>query len=206
MNILIFGANGNIGTRVVFLLLNNGHNVKAFVHGASQLPEHELLTVVTGDVRNANDVESALSGVDVVISTLGSWGTKSKDILSTGMQVIIPAMEKAGIKRIVSLTGSGVLLPTDKVAWYDQLNPLLLKFIGPKILIDGERHMQALSKSNLDWTVLRSPVMKNGAKQGYTLRETPPLLWKRAVRDDVAQAMVDLAISNDHVKQAPFLG
>ena len=77
MNILIFGANGNIGTRVVFSLLNDGHNVKAFVHGTSQLPEHELLTTITGDVRNADDVESALSGVDVVISTLGSWGTKS---------------------------------------------------------------------------------------------------------------------------------
>ena len=205
MNILIFGANGNIGTRVVFSLLNDGHNVKAFVHGPSQLPEHELLTIVTGDVRDAKDVELALSGVDVVISTLGSWGTKSEDILSTGMQVIIPAMEKADLKRIVSLTGSGVLLPTDKVAWYDQLNPLLLKIIGPKILIDGERHIQALQESSLDWTVVRSPVMKDGVKHGYTLSNTPPLLWKRAVRDDVSQAMVDLAISNDYVKQAPFL-
>lgn len=206
MNILIFGANGNIGTRVVSSLLNDGHTVKAFVHGASHFPKHELLSVITGDVRSSKDVESALPGVDVVISTLGSWGTKSKDILSTGMQVIIPAMEKAKIQRIISLTGSGVLLPTDNAAWYDRLNPLLLQIVAPKILIDGERHIQELRKSDLDWTVVRSPVMKNGAKNGYVLSDTPPLLWKRAVRDDVAQAIVDLATSNDHVKQAPFLG
>ena len=205
MNIIVFGANGNIGTRVVFSLLNDGHTVKAFVHGTSNLPEHELLSVITGDVRDAKDVESALPNVDVVISTLGSWGTKSKDILSTGMQMIIPAMEKAGIKRIVSLTGSGVLLPTDHAAWYDRINPLLLRIVAPKILIDGERHIQALRKSDLDWTVVRSPVMKDGVKRAYTLSDTPPLLWIRAVRDDVAQAIVDLATSNDYVKQAPFL-
>ena len=206
MNILIFGANGNIGTRVVSRLLKDDHQVTAFVHGESHLSEHDHLKVLTGDVRSASDVSQALQDVDIVISTLGSWGTKSKDILSTGMQVIIPAMEKAGIQRIVSLTGSGVLLPTDSVAWYDRLNPLLLRIVAPKILIDGEKHIQELSKSDLDWTVVRSPVMKNSSSDAYTLSNTPALPWKRASRGSVAHAIVDLALSNDQVKQAPFLG
>jgi putative NADH-flavin reductase len=205
MNILIFGANGNIGTRVVSRLLNDNHQITGFVHGESHLPKHDHLKVIIGDVRSVSDVSQALQGVDVVISTLGSWGTKSKDILSTGMQVIIPAMEKAGIQRIVSLTGSGVLLSTDTVAWYDRLNPLLLHVMAPKILLDGEKHIQELSSSNLDWTVVRSPVMKNDSSDTYTLSNTPALPWKRASRDAVAHAIVDLALSSDRLKQAPFL-
>jgi len=205
MNITVFGANGNIGTRVVSLLLERGHFVTAFVHGGSHLPSSDRLKVVQGDIYNAADVAKALTGADLVMSTLGSWGTKNKDILTAGMKNIVPTMEKASITRLISLTGSGVLLPGDRVSWYDYLNPLLLKLVAPKILQDGEAHIGILSHSGLDWTVLRSPVMKDGPARGYELREKPPLLWKRIARDDVARALVDLISSTAYSKKSPFI-
>lgn len=205
MNITVFGANGNIGRRVVSLLLNEDHHVTAFVYGSLNLKEHERLTIINGDVKNSEDVAKALTDADAVISTLGSWGTESKDILSSGMKVIIPAMEKAHIKRIISLTGSGVLLRSDTVAWYDRLNPALLNLIAPKILTDGEKHIQELSKSNLDWIVVRSPVMKDSERDTYTLSSTPPLPWKRMSRNGVARAIVDLVTNDQYLKQSPFI-
>lgn len=205
MNVTVFGANGNIGNRVVALLLKKGYSVTAFTHGAVHLPQHPRLKIQSGDIYNKNDVASALSGADLVVSTLGSWGTKNKDILTVGMKNIIPAMERVSSKRIISLTGSGVLLPEDHATWYDYLNPLLLRLVAPKILHDGEKHIELLSKSQLDWTVLRSPIMKDGVATGYVLQKHPPLPWKRIVRDDVAQALVDLIDSQDHSRTAPFI-
>lgn len=187
------------------MLLERNHSVTAFTHGTVNLQTNPRLTIISGDIHNKSDIKAALAHADLIISTLGSWGTKKKDTLTAGMKNIIPAMEKLSIKRIVSLTGAGVLLPGDSASWYDYLNPLLLKIIAPRILADGERHIELLVSSQLEWTVLRSPVMKDGAIAGYTLRSRPPLPWKRVARNDVATALVDLAESGSYVRSAPFI-
>lgn len=206
MRVVVFGANGNIGRRVVVRLLEEGHHVKAFVHkSSSHLPQALHLQIIQGDTRHPDSVQDAIQDTDVVISTLGSWGAKHGNILTTGMQAIIPAMKQAATKRIISLTGSGVLLPDDPVAWYDHLNPALLRTIAPGILADGTTHLELLRDSDLDWTVVRAPVMKNSLPSGFTLLPRPPLPWHRISRDDVADCLVELAQSHHHIKHAPFI-
>lgn len=205
MNIAVFGASGNIGKRVTRLLLERGHTVTALTHHATSLPTHPNLKVTQGDIHNRTDVEAVLREADVVISTLGSWGTKQKDILTAAMSNIVPIMESQGITRVISLTGAGVLLPSDSVAWYDRLNVALLAIIAPKILHDGENHLKILAASQLDWTVVRSPVMTNQLSHGYRLQSQPPLAWTTVSRDQVAQAIVDLIESKDYAQSAPFV-
>lgn len=205
MNIAVFGASGNVGKRVTRLLLDQGHTVTALTHRSMNLPAHPALKVVQGDVHNQADVEAALVGADLVISTLGSWGTKQKDILTAAMSNIVSIMESQGITRVVSLTGAGVLLPSDSVAWYDRLNVALLAIVAPKILHDGENHLKILAASQLDWTVLRSPVMTNRTAHGYSLQSRPPLPWQTVSRDNVAQAIVNLIDSTEYAQIAPFI-
>ena len=78
MQITIFGANGKVGSLVVEMALQKGLHVVAFSHGKSLFTPSDNLRIVQGDVYNAADVSSALSGSDVVVSTLGSWGTPKK--------------------------------------------------------------------------------------------------------------------------------
>lgn len=205
MKIVVFGASGNIGSRVVDRLLRRGDHVTACVHGTSNLPSHPNLTIISIDIYDKDTVDQAIAGHDAVMSTLGSWGTKRKDILSTGMKHIIPAMEKHAVRRIVSLTGSGVVLPGDTLSWYDHLNPLLLRVVAPKILMDGSKHIALLEQSSLDWTVVRSPVMKDGPAVGYTLQSTPDLPWRRVTRDDVADAIVELVHTGEYSKASPII-
>ncbi len=206
MNIIVFGANGKVGTKVVAKLLDRGHNVTAFIYGKSSFPSNEKLHVVSGDVHNSENIEQAIAGCDVVISTLGSWGTKTKDILTAGMQNIIPAMQLHHVHRIVTLTGAGALAPNDKPTVIDRLNRWLLLRVARPILEDGEEHLRLLHESTLDWTTVRSPVMRERGKPGkYILGEEPPLPWATIVRDDVATALVELAENNQWDKKAPFI-
>lgn len=205
MNIAIFGASGNIGRRVIKLLLEKGYSVTALTHRSTNLPTHAALKAVRGDIHNRADVEATLVGADLVISTLGSWGTKQKDILTAAMSNIVPVMESQGITRVISLTGAGVLLPSDAVAWYDRLNVAMLAVIAPKILHDGENHLEILAASQLDWTVLRSPVMTNRTAHGYSLQSRPPFPWQTVSRDNVAQALVDLIDSKEYTQAALFI-
>lgn len=205
MNITVFGASGKVGSKVVAKLLAQGHHVKAFVYSESHLQPQPHLIIIQGDVRKAEDVALALDGSEAVISALGSWGTKTKDILSSGMNVIAPEMEKLGIKRIVSLTGADARDSQDKPKILNKLSHFVLGLLAPKIMRDGEVHIARLRESNLDWTVLRSPVMKENGQLGYVLRDKPLLPWASIARDDVASALVELVTSQNYAHACPFI-
>ncbi|MBW3568764.1 NAD(P)H-binding protein [Candidatus Parcubacteria bacterium] len=205
MTITVFGANGKVGRKVVERLLAEGHSVKAFIHSHSDLKPHPKLELLKGDVHRPDDVKRAVKGSDVVVSALGSWGTKSKDILSSGMAAIIPAMQQQKVKRIVSLTGAAVQAESDKPKLIDRLSRSLLKLVASQILRDGERHLALLEGSGLDWTVLRSPVMREKGKTGYKISAKSPLPWATINRNDVADAMASLATNNNYLRSAPFI-
>lgn len=206
MKVIVFGASGNVGKKIVAELIEHGHEVTGFVYGGiPAFVESNRLRIVQGNVKKFADVQRALKGQDVVISCLGSWGTKSKDILSMGMKSIIPAMESEGIKRIISLTGAAAKASSDKPNLLAKISRLSLIPVGYKILKDGEEHIRLLEQSNLDWTVLRSPVMKEECERGYELSDMPPAPWAIINRNDVAKAMVDLLETDNWMKASPII-
>lgn len=205
MKITVFGATGKVGRIVVENLLDSGHQVVAFAHGASPFTTNENLTVVHGDVHNTSDVKTALSGADAIISTLGSWHTPSKDILTSAMKNIIPAAEIQGIKRLVSLTGSQAALPNEKLRLFEKLFHFALNIVAHKILADGENHLRLLKESKLDWTVIRSPIMKPSTKTDYRLSLVAPSPLATISRAAVAKAIVDQLETRDYTKMAPHI-
>jgi putative NADH-flavin reductase len=206
MQVIIFGASGKIGSRLVAEMLKRGHTVTAFVYGRSDFTTDERLRVVEGDVRSLDDVAKALHDQDAVLSCLGSWGTPTKDILTSGMQTIIPSMQRQGVRRIISLTGADARDTEDEPGLMQKFSHQLISLFAPKIVEDGEAHLRLLRASNLDWTVLRSPVMTNSGRfGGYKLRMKLPNLWATINRQDVVAAMADLVESDSFVAKAPVI-
>jgi putative NADH-flavin reductase len=202
MKILVFGASGKVGRLLVRELLRRGHDVTAFVH-SHELPPADRLTNVHGDIYDRASVEATLPGHDVVISTLGSWGTKEKNVLSTAMEKIVPAAETHGIRHLISLTGDGAQAPGDKITLVKHLTHPILNLVAPKILRDGEDHIAIIAKSSLNWTVLRAPVMTDGNETAYefSTKSSSLLISRRAV----AFALADLAEINSWPRSAPFI-
>lgn len=205
MQITVFGANGRVGRLVVKEALRRGHIVLAFVHGDSLLPARSSLTVLQGDIYDQEAVNRALSGSQVVISCLGSWHTPNKDILSSGMKHIIPAMQASGIRRIVSLTGADARDEYDKPDLIHRCAHLALRVIAPRILKDGEEHIRLLRQSDTDWTVVRSPVMNNFGKDTYRFSLGLAPVWTTINRAGVAKAMVNLVEAGQFIKAAPVI-
>ncbi|MDB5182517.1 MAG: NmrA family protein [Candidatus Saccharibacteria bacterium] len=206
MRITVLGASGNIGQRVTKLLLEHGHEVVAMVH-SKDLPglDSAKLHVIKGDVHNPGDINKAISGSDAVVSTLGSWGTKTKDIVAAATKNLIPAMQKAGINRFVSITGSGACLPGEAKPISLALTRLLLKTLQKPVLTDAEKHLRLLNESNLDWTALRSPVMTNKSLTSYVLRLKPFSPLANISRQAITIALVEVIEKNTFSKQAPFI-
>lgn len=206
MQVTIFGANGKVGSIVTKLALEKGYNVTAFVHSTSKLSPHKNLTLKQGDIYDTDTVTEAVKGSNAIISTLGSWGTPKKDIVSTGMRNIIPAMEQGKIKRIITLTGSDSEAQGDsKDVIHRMLRPLL-KLVAGKILRDGEAHIELLEASNLDWTIIRSPAMTNmGDPAKFLLGTKRPMSWRTVNRRSVARAIVELVEQDQWSQKAPYI-
>jgi putative NADH-flavin reductase len=205
MQVTVLGANGKVGRLVVRGLLDEGHSVVAFVHTRSDFADHDRLTVVSGDIHESNDVSKAIAGCDGVISALGSWHTREKNILSSAMERLIPAMRAAHITRIVSLTGAGAFVGEERYTLFEQASHALINAFAPKILRDSEAHIALLQESNLDWTVVRSPVMTESGTEAYALRRSAPLPWQTIHRQAVATCLVQLVQNGEYAEQAPFI-
>lgn len=206
MQVTVFGANGRVGRLVVTELLRRGHRVTAFTHRHAELPADDRLQIVQGDIHDLVTVQRALVGSQAVISALGSWGTPSKDIVSGGMQAIIPAAENEGISRLVSLTGSEARLAGDELTLIHRLAHAAASLLAGRILRDGEAHLRLLSQSRLDWTVLRSPVMNTWGSSNFRVVTGRPLPWTTIHRQAVATALVNQLDDFSHNRTSPFIG
>jgi len=206
MTITVFGANGKVGRLLVTEAIDRGFKVIAFIHASYDLPKNANLIVVQGDVHNYVQVEKVITDSDAVFSTLGSWGTTNKDILSTGMKNISTAMKKHGIKRIISLTGAGCRVPGFKEGFIQLLNRIPPSLFGRKVLRDAEEHIRILQNSNLDWTVLRSPIMNNlGNSNKYIVSRSCPFPNATVNRKSVAKAMLDVLENKTFIQESPFI-
>lgn len=194
--LVIFGATGKVGRLTVQYALADGYTVTAFVHRHHDLPQDPHLRIVHGDIHQRRDIEKATKDADVILSALGSWGTAKKDILASAMANIIPVMQQHCILRIVSLTGAEARATGDKLSLVHRLSHLALGIIAAKVLHDGEKHIQLLEGSGLEWLVIRSPIMTSGDDESYQLSSDRPLPWQTIDRRAVARALVDQASSD----------
>ena len=72
MKLLVFGATGGTGRRIVEQALQQGHVVTAFARDPRKIHlAHDNLRVVRGDILHPDSVETAVAGQDAVLSALG---------------------------------------------------------------------------------------------------------------------------------------
>jgi putative NADH-flavin reductase len=210
MHITIFGAGGQVGRLCVRQALSSGDEVVAFVHSKPKFEDHQNLKIIEGDVHNRLDVNKAIEGSDVVISALGSWGTPNKDILSSAMRNIIPAMSVNNMTRIISLTGTAAKVDGEPSSFMQSISHLIIANMpikgANKVIRDGEEHIKLLHLSALDWTVIRASVMNNsGDPSKYAIGPGRPKPWSTINRKSVALSMLELAKNDKEIGRSPYI-
>ncbi|BAY08014.1 SDR family oxidoreductase [Calothrix sp. NIES-2098] len=106
--ILVTGATGGIGRRVVRLLRQQEKPVRAFVRLTSHYGEleHRGAEIFIGDLRREKDIQQACRGVEYIISTHGS----DSDALSLDYRANIELIDQAkanGVKHFVFISVLG---------------------------------------------------------------------------------------------------
>jgi putative NADH-flavin reductase len=208
MKIAIFGATGKVGRHLLDQALERGDEVIVFVRDTSKLTtlQHERLKIVQGEVLDPEAVEQAVVGTDAVVSALGHTKTSSKDVLTEGTKNIVAAMNKHGVRRLVCLTGAGVRDPKDEPKLVDRAIGALLKLVQRDLLEDSIGQAQVIRESDLEWVIVRAPVLNKGEKRGeYRVGYVGTESGTRLSRADVAEFMLKQTTDDTYLHQAPVV-
>ena len=206
MNILVFGATGPLGRRIVDHALGAGHEVTAFVRTPGRLGPHPGLREMTGDVLDAGAVAAAVPGHDAVISALGhSRPSPAGHDLHPGASHIIAAMRAGGVSRLIWISSHGVGDSRGHSGFLFEhvFVPLRLR----AEFADKERQEALVTASDLDWTIIRPARLTNGPPT-RRLRARPrlPISIRDSVsRADVAEFVVAELEHRTHLLSAPTI-
>jgi putative NADH-flavin reductase len=209
MKIAIFGATGKVGRHLLGQALEKGDEVTVLARDASKLttPRHERLEVVQGDVLDPKDVERAMAGTHAILSALGHTKTSPKDVLTESAKNFVAAMNEHGVRRLVSLTGAGVRDPRDEPKLVDRAIGSLLKLLQRDLLEDSMEQARVIRESDLEWVIVRAPVLDEGEKKGeYRVGYVGKESGTRLSRADVADFMLKQTTDDTYLHQAPVVG
>jgi putative NADH-flavin reductase len=153
MNVVLYGASGMIGSRVLKELVSRGHQVTAVVRDPSKVPASPGVKVVQGDALDAKDVAAKVAGADAVVSSYAPPVDKVGTLLDA-VRALIAGTKEAGVKRLLVVGGAGSLLVKPGV---DVIDAGFLPPEYKEIAIAHRDALGILKSADLDWTYFSPP-------------------------------------------------
>jgi putative NADH-flavin reductase len=207
MRLTIFGATGRTGQQLVEQALSAGHAVTILVRDPAKVRTVEGgLNVLAGNIFNSAQVEQAIAGAEAVMSVLGPTQNKPTYEVSAGTEVILSAMKRLGVRRLIISTGAGVADANDAPGLFDHLIKFLLMKISRYIYEDMEQVVTKVRATDLDWTIVRVPMLTDDPRSGkIRVGYVGKGLGMRIGRADLADFMLRQLSDNSRVHTAPAI-
>ncbi|WP_375260975.1 NAD(P)-binding oxidoreductase [Palleronia sp.] len=193
MKVLVIGATGGVGSRLVSMLVESGHEV----HGLHRKPEQAKMLQRQGATPRAGDLmemrpsdyRDAVRGMDAVVFSAGAGGAgevQAARIDGDGPEMLVPAMEAEGVRRLV------VVSVFPEAGRARQVPDTFEHYMACK-----KRADVAVARSGLDWVILRPGTLVTAEGDGcVTAARVAPY-------GDVARGNVAAAIAG--VIERPWL-
>jgi putative NADH-flavin reductase len=171
VRIAVLGATGRTGVPLVAGALQRGHQVQVLARDRAKaqrlLPVgHESLEIGHGDATDPAVIEPLVAGVDAVVDVTGPVAGGPKDLRTRVTRLLLPAMRRKDVRRLVFLTGAGVRLDGDRPKVADRAIRGVMQLLQPAVLDDGQAAVAAVTGTELDWTVVRVPRLTDGELRG----------------------------------------
>lgn len=106
MNVVLYGASGNAGSRILHELSSRGHQVIAAVRNPEKLPTGTKS--VRDDLSNTDRIADIIAGADAVISAYMPPPNDTDQLVAVTRR-LIDAVRKAGTPRLIVVGGAASL-------------------------------------------------------------------------------------------------
>jgi len=208
MKILLLGATGRTGIRIIEEALKRGHEIRAIVRNPEKIKDYNV-DIFQGTPYDYETVEKAVQGCGAVINTLNvsrksdnPWSSlrAPRDMISKSASNAVKAMEKSGIKRFVALGAIGA-----GRSW--KTIPGILKFIVSvsnlkHAFLDHGKQEKIVENSQMDYTICRAPLLSNkeNGTGAVATREGKKPANTVLSRNSAAEFFLDIIENNKHIR------
>jgi putative NADH-flavin reductase len=197
MNIVLAGATGNIGSRILDEALRRGHRVTGLTRDPTKLGAREGLQARKASTTEVTAFADALKGHDAAILSV-KWNEND-------VHRVLDALRKAGVKRCLFVVGAGSLLRTDGRTHFDHMAE---KGIQPPTSKPAALALAEVQKvTDLEWTAISPPAsIQPGERTGKFRLGRDHLLEddkgkSEISREDFAIAILDEIEKPKHIRQ-----
>jgi len=208
MKIVLCGATGQVGSRILNELLERGHEVTAVVRGPAKLMARDRLTVVQGDVSDVKGIASASAGADALVSAYGP-GPEHPELLIGATERLLEAARTSGVARFLFVGGAGALEVAPGVTLIAS-GHLPAEWMG--IAVAHADALELARNSDVNWTSLApAAFFEAGERTGKFRLAKDSLITdehgnSRISFEDYAIALVDELENPRHEKQRFTVG
>ncbi len=204
MRITVFGAAGNVGSRVVAEALSRGHEVTAVVRDRARFNElHADANARAGDAGNVEDVAELSAGQDAVISATRPASGRESELVTT-TKVLMDGLARTGVRLLfvggaarLTVPGSGGTALIDDPKFL----PASSRVIAQACLDQFEA---CRAETRVDWAYLSPPAqMEPGERTGNYRLGTNELVLdaegnSKISTEDLAVVLLDEAEQPKH--------
>ncbi len=199
MKVIVFGATGDVGNRVVREAVTRGHDVTAVVRNTKKLDRlPAAASVRTIDVNDSHEVITAMAGHDLAVTALRPPEGRESDLPAMTKSVLDAAAKTQ--TRLLVVGGAANLLLPDRNGQTVLTAPDFLPDAWKPIATACQRQYEnCLAQENVAWTYFSPPaILEPGTRTGKYRRGSDTLLIdetgeSRISMEDFAVAMMDVA-------------
>ncbi len=207
MKIVLFGASGMVGSRVLQELLQRGHQVTAVVRNPEKVAASRA-QVMKGDINDEASVAAAAKGADAAVSAYGA-PHDNPEMLVSATRSLLAGLAAAGVKRLIVVGGAGSLEVAPGVQLVDAPDfPDAWKGVA----LAHRNVIPVVKQSDLDWSyfspaALIQPGERTGKfRLGGTALVSDAKGESRISAEDYAVALVDELEHPKYVRQQFTVG
>jgi len=167
MRVVILGGTGPSGILLIEEALAAQHTIVIYVRSPQKLPahlsKHPDITVIKGELQDTAALATALAGAKAVLSALGpTLGNPVGNPIALGYAVVLEAMRRAGVKRLIALGTPSIKDEKDKFSLVYSAMVAAVAIGARSAYRDIVAVGEVIRESeDIDWTLVRVPVLKN---------------------------------------------
>ena len=205
IKIAVLGGGGRTGKYLVTQLLSQGYNVKLLLRNPENFQlESPLIEIIKGDAIDSQAVRLLAEGCQAIMSTVGQ--RKDEPLVASQSTInVLKAMVEYGIQRYILVAGLNVDTPFDKKNPETSIASEWMKINFPMIHADRQKAYAILSTSDINWTLVRVPLIEFTNSRGETIVSLEDCRGNKISATDIATFIIKQLSDDTYVKKSPFI-
>lgn len=171
MRVVVFGANGRIGSAIVKEATGRGHAVTAAVRSPDKIDfTHPRLSTSEAYIDDAASVQIAVRGHNAVVNSVGGLGHENPRISIQCMKPLVEGLRAAGVQRLIVVGTAGTLEVPGGGLRKDQPDfPAELR-VEAQAQAEVLEFLRGIPPGELKWTYISPPALIEAGERTGRIR------------------------------------